>query len=536
MLKQLNIKNLILIEFLEVSFSSGFNVITGETGAGKSAIISAIKLICGERSDTKLIRKGADKAIVEALFSIEEYPNFTQLLQESGIECDHKEDIIIRREIYSSGKSRAFINHQMAQITLLKKIGEKLIHIVGQHANQRLFSLDEHRNVLDIFGCHQLLLSEYRSCWQELSQFKHRLHGLIEGEAPRIREIERLEVELEEISGAKLKEGEEEDLFSEFTLLTQKDEILRKAQFLADFFEKGGNSLTAQLSKKIDVFTSLVAIDPTLKDSLDSFRSAAIELQEVSHSLNYYISRFENDPSRIEFLNERLTLINKLKRKYGSTINHIFSYAQEAKERLTYLENSEKEIETVSKLVHHLESEIQKISFKLTEARKNTAINFEQQVIGELKDLNLPHIQFKVVFHEQERSIHGNEKIEFFFSPNLGENIISVRESASGGEISRIVLAIETILSSKNEIKTIIFDEIDSNIGGETASVIGKKIKVIAQTNQVMCITHFSQVAEQAENHFMIEKREQEGRTFSFLEILDRNKREKELYRMIGKK
>lgn len=536
MLKQLNIKNLILIEFLEVQFSSGFNVITGETGAGKSAIISAIKLICGERADLKLVRKGSEKAVVEALFASELYPQFLNLLEESGIECDISEDIIIKREILSSGKSRVYINHQMAQLSLLKKIGSKLIHVVNQHANQRLFNLEEHRNIIDLFGHHQKLLSEYSLLWQKLISVTKELNLLIEGESSRIREIECLEKEIEEIEEAKLKEDEEENLFSEYTLLTKKDEILKKVQLLLDFFEKNGNGIIFQLSKKLDLFTSLVAIDPLLKETLNSFRSATIELEEVSHSLNYYISKFENDPFRLEFLNERLTLINKLKRKYGSSIGAIKSYLNEAHNRLNYLKNNENEIEKLSISLKEIEFQIEALGLKLSEARRSAASLFEETVCRELKELNLPHVQFKVKFYEQERSVHGNEKIEFFFSPNLGENMIPVKDCASGGEISRIVLAIETILSSKNEVKTLIFDEIDSNIGGETAAVIGKKIKFISKENQVLCITHFSQVAEQADNHFRIEKKEEGGRTFSFLEILDLNKKEKELYRMIGKK
>ena len=345
MLKYLNIKNIILIDSLEITLENGFNVITGETGAGKSAIISALKLLIGHRSESKIIRKGTTKASVEAIFEVKPLSDIYSILQESGVEIYPNEELLIKREILPNGKGKVYINHQMAQITLLKKIGEYLIQIVGQHANQRLFKEEEHRNIIDVYGDLIPLVYSYQAVWKELHQIECELKTLIEGEAFRIREMERCRDEIEEIEQAKIKESEEEELFAEYTLLIHKEELLKKATAIYASLQGGEGSILHQLNKKRYLFEALISIDPSIKDSFVSYRNACLEIEEVSHVLNNYLYNLDNNPEHSDIINERLSLINKIKRKYGPTFQEIVDYLTASKEKLKQMENCDLQIE-----------------------------------------------------------------------------------------------------------------------------------------------------------------------------------------------
>lgn len=535
MLKQLNINNLILIEKLDTPLEKGFNVITGETGAGKSAIMSSLKLIVGQRADSKVVRKGSSKATVEAHFELKKNSPVYSLLQDSGIDIENGEDLIIKREVNTSGKGKAYINHQMAQVTLLKKAGEQLIQIVGQHANQRLMNEEEHRNIIDVYGEIEPLLNKFQDSWKELSKTEKKLTDLIHGEVTRQREIERFIDEIAELEEADVQEGEDEELFSEYTLLTHAGELANMAESIRQSLNTSGNSLIPQLNRQKSTFEDLIGIDPTIQETSELFTTATLELEEVAHSLNLYISRLNNNPQRAEIVNERLSLIEKIKRKYGPTHSEIQQALHDRQTSLKELNNSTTEIEELKERVEELKTNTHALASQLTAMRKKAAEDFEQCVMRELRELNMPKVVFSVKLTEQPRTKFGDEKLEFFFAPNFGENIIPVKESASGGEMSRILLAIEKILSEKNHIPTIIFDEIDSGIGGETAVVIGSKLREIGNAHQVMCITHFPQVASQAEQHLQIKKEEKDGRTISVVRSLDKKSRKSEIDRMLGK-
>lgn len=534
MLKYLNIKNIILIDSLEITLENGFNVITGETGAGKSAIISALKLLIGHRSDSKIIRKGSTKASVEASFEVKPHSHIYSILQESGIEIYPNEDLLIKREILPNGKGKVYINHQMAQIALLKKIGDYLIQIVGQHANQRLFREEEHRNIIDLYGDLTPLVQSYQTVWRELHHIENQLKALIEGEAFRIRETERCQDEIEEIEQASIKEGEEEELFAEYTLLIHKEELLKKAAAIYASLQGGEGSILQQLNKKKYLFESLVSIDPSINESFISYRNACLEIEEVSHVLNNYLHNIDSNPEHANIVNERLSLINKIKRKYGPTLHEITEYLTASKDKLKKLENCDLQIEELKEKRKDLLDKTNSLAEELSNLRSEVSKKFEIELVGELRNLNMPKVQFQVKLSKQSRCLSGDDKIEFFFAPNTGEHVIPIKDSASGGEISRIVLAIEKILSSKNDVPTIVFDEVDANIGGETAVVVGQMLKKIGEYLQVICITHFPQVAKQAEQHLQITKMEIEGRTISVIKNLNQHTKEDELRRMAG--
>lgn len=534
MLKQLIIHNLILIDSLEVSFEQGFNVITGETGAGKSAIMSALKLISGCRADTKMVRKGKEKASVEVLIETTHLPQAIPLLQAAGFAINKGDDLIIKRELSKSGKSRAYINHQMAQITLLKSLGEHLVQIVGQHANFRLYNKEEHRNILDLFGDCTPLQREFSTSFKEKQVIEKKIQTHKKNEAERLRSIERLQREVEEIESVNPKEGEEEELFSEYTLLTNTEEINRTCHELHTDLHGSENSLTLQLNFHVKKLEELTKLAPAAKEWQEALKNASCEMEEVAHSLRSYMGGLSGDPHRQEVVNERLSQIDKLKRKYGPTLEEVKLYLSQASEELISLDSRESEIEDLENRLITVQKESELLAKKLSTKRKQTAKLLQKEMTRELRELNMPKVEFAVEITPQPRTAMGDDQIQFLMAPNVGERMIPIKECASGGEISRLLLAIEKLLSSKNSITTIVFDEIDANIGGETAVVVGKKLKEIGEAHQVMCISHFPQVAKQADHHYKIEKIEKSGRTLSTVTYLDTLGKKQELNRMLG--
>lgn len=534
MLKSLSIHHLILIESAHISFEPTLNVLSGETGSGKSALMHALGLVTGERADTGMIRRGSDKGVVEAVFNIDQIPALAAILEESGIDHEPAQDLIIRREIHTSGKNRAFINHQAAQQGLLKKIGFLLLDIVSQHATQKLFSTEQHRDMLDLFGDLSLDISTFKKAWGRENSIKQELDALKHSEAERIREIGICEMELEELDEANLREGEEEEIFSEYTLLANAEDIAVKVQEITSVLSGDKHHLVSLLHRQKNTFDELILIDPSLKDTAESFNHAAIELEEIAYTLRNYQSRIDNNPQKLKIINERLTVINKLKRKYGSTIAEIEEYRQNAKQRLKTLENADNRIEQLEEELKAASTEAEALANQLSKKRKKTAKGLEEALTGQLHTLNMAKAEFIVEVSQQKRNATGDDKVEFFLIPNIGEHQIAIKDGVSGGEMSRVLLALQTLLTGKSAMPTLIFDEIDANIGGATAVIIGNKLKEISRKHQVLCITHFPQVASQADHHLQISKEEKSGRTVSLVRTLDTDARQEELLRMVG--
>ncbi|CUI17120.1 DNA repair protein recN [Candidatus Protochlamydia naegleriophila] len=533
MLKHLRIQNIILVENADISFSSGLNILTGETGSGKSAIMHGLSLAIGERADTSLIRKGCDKGVVEAIFDLD-LLNLTQLLAEGGIEHEHGQELIIRREISLSGKSRVFINNQLAHASFLRKFGSQIVRIVGQHANQTLLSLDYHREVLDLYGSLSTYVQEFQTSYELESDLKTRLDQLVQQEAQRLREIDICQRELEELDEAQLKAGEDEELFAEYTLLFNAEELAEKIQEINLALSGERQAILTALNRQKQTLESLVSFDPHLQETAQAFQNAMLELQEISHTLRHYQSRLNHDPERLHIVNERLTLLNRLKRKYGSTLDDILTYQTVAQEKLLRLENADAEIETLQAELQIAEAKTNHCAQILSDQRQQFSTQLQEHLTSQLHSLNMSKAEFKVSVTPQKRTQYGDDKIEFFLQPNVGEHQIALKDGASGGEISRVLLALQTLLAGKEQTSTLIFDEVDANIGGETATIVGDKLKEIGLQHQVICITHFPQVANLAHHHIQISKVEKEGRTITQIQELDPASRQQELARMAG--
>ncbi len=536
MLKQLNMKNIILVESATIDFSEGFNVLSGETGSGKSAIMAAIGLIIGGRADTGMIRKGVEKGIVEAIFDIKGISAIETLLEQGGIDCDEIDELYIRREISANGKSRAFINNQLAQLSLIRTLCSHLISLVAQHANQDLLTLERHRVILDLFGDLQEEVSLFSYHWEEEINLHNEIETLIHNEAQRLREIEVCQMILEELVEANLKRGEDEELFHEYTLLAHAEELSVKVQDIYRMLSAEKTSVLSSLQRHKNAFEALTEIDSSLAPLYQSFQNALLELQEVSNTLNIYQSRIEYNPQRLLDINERLTLMTRLKKKYGSTLDEILTFAEDNKKKLQELQNVDCKIEQLQEKLKGIKARNNWQAVQLTQRRIQTAENLAIALKKELRSLNMPNVDFQIEITPQKRGGFGDDRIEFFLMPNIGEQRIAIKDFASGGELSRVMLALQTILSGKEQIATIVFDEIDANIGGETAKDVGNKLKTIGKKQQVLCITHFPQVAEYADHHFQISKRIVDNRTITFIHALDESTRKNELARMAGKK
>lgn len=534
MLKTLHIRNLILIESADISFESTLNVLSGETGSGKSALMHALGLIIGERAEASIIRRGSEKGVVEAVFAIDNIAELQSIFQESGIDHEPHQELIIRREILSSGKSRAFINHQAAQQSLLKKVGSHLLDIVSQHATQRLFCLDHHRDMLDLFGGLSEDAYRFKEAWKNENAIRHELDALKASEAERIREIGVCEMELEELHGASLREGEEEEIFAEYTLLANAEEISTKVHEITQLLSGDRHQIVSHLHRQKNTFDQLIEIDPSLKEAAESFHQATLELEEVAYTLRDYHSRIHYDPERLDTINKRLAFINKLKRKYGGTIAAINAYYQQTEQKLKILESADNRIEELSEKLEKASQNTESLARHLSEQRKQVSQHLENVMSEQLNTLNMPKALFIVDIAPQKRQASGDDKIEFFLVPNIGEHRIAVKDGVSGGEMSRVLLALQTLLAGKSAVPTLIFDEIDANIGGATAIGVGDKLKEISRKHQVLCITHFPQVASRADHHLQISKEERGGRTVALVCTLDPDSRQKELLRMVG--
>lgn len=535
MLKQLRIINLILVESAEIEFAEGFNVLSGETGSGKSAIMNAISLIAGDRAETSMIRKGADKAIVEAVFDRKGISIIESLLEQGGIDFEEGDELYIRREISAAGKSRAFINNQLAQAGLLRAVCMHLIHLVGQHANQDLLSLDRHRDILDLFGGFKDDAAAFSFSWDEEHALQNELDVLVNSEAQRIREIENCQRVIEELEEAGLKEGEDEELFNEYTFLVHAEEIGTKVQDICQMLNGEKSAVLAQLFRQKNTFDSLVGIDPSLAEVSQSFQNAVLELQEVANTLNIYQSRLEHNPDRLTEVNERLTWIARLKKKYGPTLQEVQAFAEENGKKLHELQNADLKIEELRGQLDSIKARNNRLAEQLTQNRKEAAQKLSAALKQELCSLNMPNVDFQIDVTVQKRGRSGDDRVEFFLLPNIGEHRIPIKDCASGGELSRVMLSLQTVLSGKERIPSLVFDEIDANIGGETAKVVGEKMKAIGKKQQVLCITHFPQVAKYADHHLQISKSVIGDRTITFIRALDDSLREHELARMSGK-
>lgn len=533
MLTNLYIENIAVIEKSNIDFSNGLNVLTGETGAGKSIVIDAISAILGHRTSKEIIRTGADKAYVSATF---EKLNTETLKKLSDLGYEADDDLlIISREISSSGKNNCRINSRPATVSVLKEIGMNLINIHGQHESYQLFSPDTHIDYIDATGDYESLSVDYYNSFIELKSIIKQLDALNLDENKRLQEIDLLSYQVNEIESADLQIGEEEELTSERIIL-QNSEKLTESLTEAKIYAEGSNNNEGALSA-LDNLCSAVSnsaqLNPELTQLSEKLMDVYYNLQDCVAEVNDSLENIDSDTYRLNDIEDRLDLIHKLKRKYGATIEDILDYYEVSKKRLSELNELDINKEKLEKQYNTALTKTMKLAKSLTEQRKKTADIFIKKVQEQLTFLNMPNVRFSVSHEIQKLSKNGQDKIELLVSANLGEEPKPVAKIASGGELSRIMLAIKTVMAEKDVIDTLIFDEVDAGISGSAAQKVGLKLKEVSNSRQVLCVTHQAQIAALANEHLLIKKETIDNKTFTNITALNFDGRKRELARII---
>ena len=540
MLVELSIKDFAIIDNIKINFTKGLNVITGETGSGKSILIEALGMILGSRTSKDFIRTGCDKAVLEGVFYIEDLSTLRPILNDLSIDIDHDNLLIITKEIFANGPSLSKVNGRAMNLTMLKTITTKLVDIFGQHEHQSLLDINNHQLLVDAFGDEDFtsLKSTIKELYDELQEEKKKIKSLSMDSGERDREIDILRFQIEEIDEANLTMEDEHSIEAEFKKLSNINKISQSVELALSYLDSDDYDFQGAINlvnKSLSLVSSAKEFDEKLESFFNRLSEINYELQDINRELNYYLNSIDIDMERLNYLHERIDLVNKLKRKYGNSIDSIFKFKDEAEERLNKLLNFEKEYENSLSRIKELEEKLDKNCSKLSEMRKKIANILEENVKAELSQLNMSNVDFKVDFiRTAQFTPQGFDKIEFLISTNPGEGLKPLSKIISGGEMSRIMLAFKSILAFLDKIPTLIFDEIDAGISGRTAQIVGEKIYNISKKHQVICISHLPQIAALADSHFVINKVSKANRTISEVSRLSDQERVEEMARLIG--
>lgn len=548
MLRYLHIKNFALIDSLQLTLQGGLNIISGETGAGKSIIVGALNLLLGGRASADLIRSGADEALVEAAFDLAESPEVKSDLRNWDI-ADNDGELIIRRVLSRSGKNKIVINDRMATMQMLAQLGGRLIDISGQYSQQLLLQADNHLDILDHYGGLHMLRATYLQCFTAYNQKLRELADLREREQHKAQRRELLSFQRDEIDNAQLCSGEEEELLQERTILANAAKLYERTYGAYVSLYEADDAVLGNLKKIIGALHDAAAIDPALRSQSEQVNSAVIGLEDVAWSLRAYAEKLPTDSSRLEQVESRLNELLRLKKKYGKSVEELLSYRQEIEQELKDLTGAAQRIETLTQELATDARKLWTLAEELSAKREKAAARLKKSIEEELATIGMKKTAFSTIFQKAPQlSAHdpasavagldarGMDRAEFYISPNVGEEARPLSRIASGGELSRIVLAIKKILARNYRVATLLFDEVDAGIGGAIAEAVGEKLQEIAQNHQVLCITHLPQIACFGTAHYSVRKCEQAGRTVTTVKLLDAEERVDEITRMLAGK
>lgn len=539
MLKELSIKNFAIIDALNITFGPGLNVLTGETGAGKSILVDAIELILGARASTDIIRKGAKESIVEIVF---ENCNTSPDINDLGIEKD--EDITIRRIINPAGKSRAYLNETPVTLATLSGICENLLDIHGQHEHQSLLSENRQMDLIDSFGKLNVQRDKVKVLILRLRSLREELEKLESGERDRAQREDLMRFQNSEIEGAGLKIGEDKDLEQRRMVLLNAERISSLASESYERLYSRDGSVLENLNNILTSLKEINRMDPIFSDTINRLNESILQVEDVAKTIRDYKERVENDPERLEEIEERLDQIARLKRKYGSTIEEILEFSKKVSEEIKGMEGRTERIDRVKEEIEFIRQEITKEAKKLSENRAKSVRDIEKKIAWELSQLGMGGLSFSVRLSKDSGDDtldgfrvyqNGIDRVDFLIS-NPGEDPRPLSKIASGGELSRVMLGLKTILAGVDDTPTLIFDEVDAGIGGKTADAVGRRLKLISKDRQVLCITHLPQIASLADRHFLVEKRIEDGRTIARIIELNGRERIEEIARMLSGK
>ena len=531
MLSLLHIENIAVIECADISFDRGFNVLTGETGAGKSIVIDAISAILGERAYRDMIRTGAERASVRAVFT--DVPELSWF-GENGVEYDP--ETVISREIYLDGKNICRVNGTLVNVSILRKLGIQLINIHGQHDSAALFDEDNHLIFLDAFADNETLRQDYAEKYGLVAKLRREVAALTMDEGEKLRRMETLKYQISEIEKADLEPGEDDELEDRRKVLQNAEKLSSGMETAVECLYGGEDSdgaagLLAQaeyaLGRLSRFSDSFAALHDRVADLMYQVQDAAEEVRDARDSLNY-------SADELEQIESRLDVIHKLRRKYGATCSDILEYLEKAKSELDEIEFADDHLERLKKDLKKAEKTAWDAAKALRENRQTAAKTLSERILAELAQLDMPGVQFSCAFTETELGANGADAVAFYMSANAGEALKPMSKVASGGELARIMLAMKNVLAEKDQVATLIFDEVDTGVSGRAAQKVAEKLRSVAQHKQVLCVTHLPQLAALADTHLLISKAERDGRTYTSVTPLDREGRKRELARIIG--
>lgn len=538
MIKELYMKNCALIEELRVDFGSKLNILTGETGSGKSIVLEGLSLCLGGKYDRSFLRKGCDKGLVELLIYTDN-KKVENLLDEYSIPYSDNE-LHVSRSIFEEGKSTTKLNGRTIRLADLRTIMMAIVDIHSQHQNQALYNRDIHLEFLDLYGKDALKdsMSKYSACYEKYTEVKKKINELNDNMSEREleREVDLLKYQIDEIEKANLDVDEYEILRVKYKKLSNQDKINTAILTSYDILRSGDLGVEDRIGKSLAVLGPVADYDIVLEDFVEVLENIMYQLEDLDASFRSYIDKNEYNPQLLEEIQVRMDFINTMKRKYGDRIEDILDYKLEMKKRLYNIENREERRQALLKEKRIIEEDLEVIGGELTDQRMKVANLLEESLLKELGSLNMKNTKFKVIFNKVGYTSSGCDDVEFYVSFNLGENLNPLNKVASGGEMSRFMLAFKKILSDVDKIETMIFDEIDTGISGRAAQVVGEKLAEMSKYKQLICITHLPQIAAFADDHYYIEKNVENERTFTSISNLDYEDREKEIARLISGK
>lgn len=534
MLSELYIENLAVIEKATIDFSDKLNVFTGETGAGKSILINGINAILGQRVTKDIVRTGTDKAVISALFT-DIGDNVLQVLDELGISAEDGQ-LFLTREIRSDGGSVARVNSRAVNVSVLKAIGETLVTIHGQHDNQILMAPERHIEILDSYAESEALIEDYHSSFRELQSIAKKINKIKTEQSKKEFRMDELADIVEEINALNIHEGEDKEIEAELNI-SKNAVAISEALYMAkqllsgDDDTDGAVEMTQRASKSVEGYTDIMTEISPIYDRLSS---AAIEIEDISEEIGSLLDSLDIDPKRYDYLNQRSDELRRIMKKYGPELDDVLTTLENSQNELDELSGAEQSLDELNKEKERLLAEVSKKAKALSDHRKKAGERFVSQVTEELEFLNMPKVKLVVQQKTGKLTINGMDSIEFLISANLGEEPKPIAKIASGGELSRIMLALKNVIAEKDSIGTLIFDEIDTGVSGRAAQKIGIKLKQISRLRQVLCVTHLAQMAVMADNHLLIEKNIQGDRTVTTVRTLDHEQRKYEIARIMG--
>ncbi|MCJ7784414.1 MAG: DNA repair protein RecN [Desulfobacterales bacterium] len=537
MLIELRIKNFAIIDELNLSFSKGFNILSGETGAGKSIILNAVHLLLGDKATEEWIRSSEEEANVEALFDISGNSEIKEKMKEKAPHLQgagEEDSLLIRRVISRSGRGKVFINGNLATLGVLSEVGEGLLSIYGQHEHQSLQRVETHVDILDEFGGLLGLREEFQKQYFEFVSLSEEVEKIRAEKERRAKERELMAFQSREIETSGIQIGEEESLKEDRILLTHAKKLMEFAHVSEETLYSEEGSAIEKVQKVLNQCRDMAAIDPSLSQPLKALESTLIQLEETALALRDYSRRVEINPMRLDEIENRLEELDRLKRKYGATIEEVLSFKLEIDEALKSFTSDEERLSQLEGLLGPLRQSLNDLGEKLSGERKRVALELKKSVERELSSLGMKKTIFEIRIDPLPLSLRGVDRVEFLISPNIGEEIKPLAKIASGGELSRIMLAMKRTLAKVGGKQVLIFDEVDSGIGGAMAEVVGKKLKELSRQHQVICVTHLPQIACFADQHHSVRKEVKSGRTITLVDRLDKESIVDEIARMLG--